>query len=382
MACSPCSTSSSNSRRASASSGFRSTTPTSASARQAGVARIPLRDPALARGPRGLGNPQGRGRAALSSPVCGNGPGPRATGGQARHHTTHRGRHQGYLGPPAAFRQARREGPYRVIEQPAIARDGIFRLRAESVNCQWNSPTGGSDLLAQGTTSAPRCSNRRRTAQPASDGGGDEKHLGFRRRGRERGEPPRLTRLRRARRQPRRSRRNPSIGKASSLDHLPETRVVARSSIYRTVLSGSANSPTTSTRWCKSRHASIREASLTLCSPPRPNMDASVCSRWQHVRSILTCCSTTSLRSTSPISGAAPANAFTRLRTASAARNRARSQHPGSRTPRRAARAGRGPTHLEASGLRRREGSRLCGHVPCIQQVAGRTAYFREGEQA
>ena len=32
----------------------------------------------------------------------------------------------GYLGPPAAFRQARREGSYRVIEQPAIARDGIF----------------------------------------------------------------------------------------------------------------------------------------------------------------------------------------------------------------------------------------------------------------
>ena len=92
------------------------------------------------------------GRAALSSPVCGNGPGPRATGGQSSpSHDASRATSR-ISGPSSRVStSARRKAPYRVIEQPAIARDGIISgCERSRVNCQWNSPTGGNvDLLAQ-----------------------------------------------------------------------------------------------------------------------------------------------------------------------------------------------------------------------------------------
>ena len=340
----------------------------------AGVARIPLRDPALARGPAAWGNPFAEGEAALSSPVCGNDQVLEQQAGKLAITRRIAGDIKDIWPSSRVSTSAPGRLPTASSSSPLSRGMGLPGCERSRLNCQME--------LADWWERFARAGHDERAAmlEPETDGparkataAATKKHPRVPPKGRER-EPPLLhSPSSRARRQPQRSRRNLRSA-ASSLDHLPETRVVARSKAFDRFPSGSANKSTTSIRWCRSGdmpdprslRRSARHRGQTWTRPSAP--DGSI------VRSISTCCSTTSLRSTSLTSGAAPTNAFTRLRTASAAKSRpistswvTDSSTKGSRE------SDQRISKLPGDGP---EGSRLYGHVPWNHQVAGRMDYL------
>jgi poly(A) polymerase len=137
--------------------------------RQADLARLPVRHPALARGAEATWEAlKAGGEPADPGALRGDGRGARRPGRKARHHAPHRRRHQGHLGAAAALRAARRQAPLRVIEQPRFkAGYDFLLLRAESGEVDAELGRWWTDFLnAEATTAAPRCCCRRsRTRQ-------------------------------------------------------------------------------------------------------------------------------------------------------------------------------------------------------------------------
>jgi hypothetical protein len=272
-----------------------------------------------------LGGTQGRRRALPARPVRGHGRGARRPGRQARHHPPHRRRHQGDLGAAAALREAcRARRPTACSSSRATAPAGTSCACApRPASCRWRCPTGGT-LRRRRPGPAKACWPGKsryppRSAAAASASRPERNAPAAARRGRS---PERQrARLRRAGRQHRRSA-SPPAGRLRSACALPGTRVVARSSLYRSAPVGLKNQP----------DFINAVVAVDTALAPKPCCDAAARHRGaprppraiptRRARSISTCCSTATRCAPSRGCPAAPAHARARLRPAAAGRDR------------------------------------------------------------